>query len=232
MKKYLLAAALSLASTCAFAGGADIYPEGFIQDCSYASVDASFNSKFLEFAGIDVDKEKASKEYTEMCSCLSKRFFSNADIKRNDPALAYEVYITMVQYNGRVNAPGRLRSLASRDISACKIEASKAKVDAGVKKFDKEHGKPRDDLQGRFMSDIRGQMGAKANEGYLRKADYLSKCMAGKVDEYTASEPDLKERVIERVRQNLKAGEFVNVPTNDNNMKVELIVLNVYDNCW
>ena len=221
---------ISFLASTAYAGGEDIYPAGFIEDCEYASVDADFSAKLLEFTGNEVDKQKAGKAFSAMCGCLADKFFSRS---YEDVPYAYEVYITAVQYNGHINAPVRLKNLAGRDINQCNIEANKSRVNKGIEKFDKEQkALPKNDLRAEFMSDIRSSLGKGANEGYLRKADYLSKCFVEKVDEYRAKRPELVPGIIPRLRQNLKAGTFVNVPVTAENRQVEIAVLRIDDNCW
>ena len=228
--KRLLFGALICISANAFAGGEDIYPDAFIEDCEFVSVDANLNTKILEFSGIDVDKAKAGKNYSAMCSCLADKFFSRSF---SDLPEAYKVYINTVEFNGRNYRDGLVRVKALQDINSCSLSADKERVKKGIERFDAEQKSVlKADLQDLFMRDIRSSLGKGENEGYLRKADYLSKCYSDKVDAYRVSNPSLVPGIIPRVRQNLQAGTFVNVPVTEANRDVENAVLRIEDNCW
>lgn len=221
---------LSVFASYSFAGGEDIYPGGFVEDCEYSSVEGDFSARLLDFTGNQVDKQKAGKEFSVMCNCLSDKFFSR---EFSDVPYAYETYISYIQYNGHINAQARVKNMAGRDINQCKIEASKARAAEGIKKFDSEQkSAPKGDLKSEFMADIRKSLGANVNEGYLRKADYLAKCFADRVGEYKKTNPELVPRIVERIHQNLRAGTFVQVKVNDDTRMAELAVLNIDGQCW
>lgn len=221
---------LSIFASYSFAGGEDIYPGGFVEDCEYSSVEGDFTARLLDFTGNDVDKQKAGKEFSAMCNCLSDKFFSR---EFSDVPYAYETYISYIQYNGHINAQARVKNMAGRDINQCKMEASKARIDKGVKKFDDSRkGVPKVGLRAEFMNDIRSSLGSNVNEGYLRKADYLANCFADRVDEYRKTNPELVPTIIARLHQNLKAGTYVKVKVDDNNRPAELAVLGIDGMCW
>lgn len=227
MKKILFGAlALLAVSTTAFAGGEDIYPGGFIEDCSYSLVEADPMAKIWTLTGNDLDKQKASKEYTAKCTCLSDKFFATSF---NDVAYAYEVQMLMLQYHNRVNAPARLKLQFVRNADQCEAVSQKAKVDESIKKFDSEKKASGNPLKDSFMADIRGSLGKDLNGPNLRKADHISACVADRVTTFNKANPDLAELMTQRMHQNLKNGEPINV---QGNKTVEMYIIQTYDNCW
>jgi hypothetical protein len=224
---------LSFMASFAYAGGEDIYPGAFVEDCSIQFFNGNnqdqLQKNIMEFSGLDVDIIDASKSYRPVCECISEKFFT---LKEQGPE-AYEIFMRVIgndMHNSRILLEDKL--YVQKIIQSCKTSTVKDANKAAAAKYNKSQGNPSTHSpKASFMASFSVVAPNGANEHYLRKADGIAVCLSKMVDDFSKEHPELRENLVGRINENIRSKDgFVN-RHGSNDPQVEAVIM-ITDRCW
>lgn len=186
-------------STIANAGGEDIYPEGFVEDCSVAYATSTYPSK--RFILLDQTERKIQQDapkYNPVCDCLSTLFF-----ERSHSDIVYDYVNTINAVQGKA-VDSKLMIQVQKDKKACTAFVERTKNETPMDKKIREAGLESEvyELAQLFLADATS---SKVFDRMQGKFDTLPKCYAQHI--YTYKSEEMRLEISSRVARNIRNGE-------------------------